>query len=46
MRTTHLLMLRTLSELAPKIKDEIVFSFRSYEENMAIDDRLGRANGD
>lgn len=45
MRPTHLLVLRTLSELAPKFEVEIEFSFRSYEEKMAIDDHLGRADG-
>jgi hypothetical protein len=35
---------RTLSELAPKPKDEIVVSFTGYEEKITADDRFGRAN--
>jgi len=44
MRTTHLLVLRTLPELAPKFKDEIVVSFTGYEEEMTTGARLGRAD--
>jgi len=43
-KTTHLVVLRTLSELAPKFKDEIVVSFTGYEKEMTIGARLGRAN--
>ena len=44
MRTTHLLVLRTLSDLAPRFKDEIVVSFKGYEEETTIGARLGRAD--